>query len=271
MTTPYRARALFATAGSDLLTDVNAYEQCMRLRAQGEPAFNNFCEQVSSNVADECISAQTCFKNFISTSTVQSIRSLRNDFFSYLTDLGFVPHHLQPSSEVLNSNCDNTNLVKSVILGGLWPHAARVRIRTGAQKFDQVQAGTIAREIKARDYLLYDIKDGRVFLHPGSILFDTTSWKSDFVTYFNKYATDKVYLRDATQVSIKACITGTHANESIGATVRIVAVGRPRSGQSRCGRPERDQQRQHYQIEGVAAHWYTSQSTSVRPYFVSSH
>lgn len=59
MTTPYRARALFATAGSDLLTDVNAYEQCMRLRAQGEPAFNNFCEQVSSNVADECISAQT--------------------------------------------------------------------------------------------------------------------------------------------------------------------------------------------------------------------
>ena len=211
------------------------------------------------------------FKNFISTSTVQSIRSLRNDFFSYLTDLGFVPHHLQPSSEVLNSNCDNTNLVKSVILGGLWPHAARVRIRTGAQKFDQVQAGTIAREIKARDYLLYDIKDGRVFLHPGSILFDTTSWKSDFVTYFNKYATDKVYLRDATQVSIKACITGTHANESIGATVRIVAVGRPRSGQSRCGRPERDQQRQHYQIEGVAAHWYTSQSTSARPYFVSSH
>jgi len=132
---------------------------------------------------------------------VQSITSLRNDFFSYLTDLGFIPHHLQPSSEVLNSNSNNTSLVKSIILGGLWPHVARVRVRKGAQKFDQVQAGTVAREIKARDYLLYDMKGGRVFLHPGSILFDTATWKSDFVAYFHKYQTDKIYLKDATQVS----------------------------------------------------------------------
>lgn len=132
---------------------------------------------------------------------MQSISSLRNDFFSYLTDLGFIPHNLQPSSEVLNSNSNNTSLVKSIILGGLWPHVARVRVRSGAQKFDQVQAGTVAREIKARDHLLYDMKDGRVFLHPGSILFDTKAWKSDFVAYFHKYQTDKIYLKDATQVS----------------------------------------------------------------------
>lgn len=132
---------------------------------------------------------------------MQSISSLRNDFFSYLADLGFIPHNLRPSSEVLNSNSNNTSLVKSIILGGLWPHVARVRVRSGAQKFDQVQAGTVAREIKARDHLLYDMKDGRVFLHPGSILFDTKAWKSDFVAYFHKYQTDKIYLKDATQVS----------------------------------------------------------------------
>ena len=74
-------------------------------------------------------------------------------------------------------------------------------MRSGAQKFDQVQAGTVAREIKARDYLLYDMKGGRVFLHPGSILFETATWKSDFVAYFHKYQTDKIYLKDATQVS----------------------------------------------------------------------
>ncbi|KAF8625176.1 hypothetical protein AX15_005488 [Amanita polypyramis BW_CC] len=182
-----RARARFAAAGSDLLTDVNAYDQCMRLRSRGESqsAINKFCEQ-----------------NFISPSSVQSVTSLRSDFFSYLTDLGFIPHHLRSSSEVLNSNSDNVNLVKSIILGGLWPQVARVRVRAGAQKFDQVQAGTVAREIKARDYILYDMKDGRVFLHPGSTLFDSTSWKCDFVTYFNKYQTDKVYLKDATQVPL---------------------------------------------------------------------
>lgn len=160
---------------------------------------------------------------------MHSITSLRNDFFSYLTDLGFVPHHLQPSSDVLNSNSDNTNLVKSVILGGLWPHVARVRIRAGAQKFDQVQAGTVAREIKARDYLLYDVKDGRVFLHPGSILFDTATWKSEFVTYFNKYQTDKVYLRDASQVSDTARIGGAHVDQQLGAALRIAVAGWPRN------------------------------------------
>lgn len=143
-----------------------------------------------------------------------SVTSLRNDFFSYLIDLGFIPHHLRSSSEVLNSNSENTNLVKSIILGGLWPQVARVRVRAGAQKFDQVQAGTVAREIKARDYILYDMKDGRVFLHPGSILFDNTSWKCDFVTYFNKYQTDKVYLKDATQVSVVMRVKDAHANEN---------------------------------------------------------
>jgi hypothetical protein len=53
--TLYRARALFATAGSDLLTDVNAYEQCMRLREQGESisAVNKFCERVSDQSTEK--------------------------------------------------------------------------------------------------------------------------------------------------------------------------------------------------------------------------
>ncbi|KAM6498647.1 P-loop containing nucleoside triphosphate hydrolase protein [Amanita muscaria] len=181
------ARARFSTAGSDLLTNLRAYEECMRLRAQGDNtrAISRFCEE-----------------NFISPSSVQSVTSLRNSFFSNLTELGLIPAHLNPSSKVLNYNSDLMNLVKSIVLGGLWPHVARVRVRQGAQKFDQIQAGTIAREIKARDYTLYDPKDGRVFLHPGSVLFDCTSWKCDFVTYFHKYQSDKVYLRDATQVPL---------------------------------------------------------------------
>ena len=46
---PFRARARFATENSDLLTDANAYEECVGLRNKGESqsAIRAFCEQVS--------------------------------------------------------------------------------------------------------------------------------------------------------------------------------------------------------------------------------
>ncbi|PFH52275.1 hypothetical protein AMATHDRAFT_57321 [Amanita thiersii Skay4041] len=186
-----QAKARFLHDGSDLLTNVRAYDECMRLRAQGKSAsvINSFCEE-----------------NFISPSTVQSVTSLRNDFFLYLMDLSFIPQSLEPSSPELNVNSRNSNVVKAVIMGGLWPNVARIRVREGAQKFDQVQSGTIARDVKARDYLMYDMRDGRVFLHPGSVLFNATNWKCDFVTYFSKYQTDKVFLRDATQIPLYALL-----------------------------------------------------------------
>ncbi|KAF8640981.1 hypothetical protein AX17_000627 [Amanita inopinata Kibby_2008] len=182
-----QARRRFLAAGSDLLTDVKAYDECMRLRSQDKrpSAISRYCEE-----------------NFISSTALQAVTSLRHEFFSYLTDLGFIPLHYETSSAELNSNSHNTNLVKAVIMGGLWPHVARVRVRRGAQKFDQVQSGTVAREIKACDYVLHDVKDGRVFLHPGSVLFSSTSWKCDFLVYFYKYQSDKVYLRDATQLPL---------------------------------------------------------------------
>lgn len=47
---------------------------------------------------------------------------------------------------------------------------------------------------------MYDLREGRVFLHPASVLFDATAWKSPFLVYFHKHMTTKVFLRDATEV-----------------------------------------------------------------------
>jgi hypothetical protein len=43
-----RAKLLFDTDHSDLLTDVNAYNKCMRLRSEGksQSALRSFCEEV---------------------------------------------------------------------------------------------------------------------------------------------------------------------------------------------------------------------------------
>ncbi|KAI0778819.1 P-loop containing nucleoside triphosphate hydrolase protein [Trametes elegans] len=186
-----RARAKFATGNSDLLTDANAYEECISMRSKGAStsAIRAFCDQ-----------------NFISPSTVRDVTSLRQDFFSALTQLGFVSTSSTPTSPALNAHATNTNLVKAVVLGGLWPRVARVHLPQSAVKFDRVQAGTVRRENSAREFRLYDLRAGRVFLHPASVLFGAAAWRAPFVAYFQKQLTTKLFLRDATEVPIYALL-----------------------------------------------------------------
>ncbi|KAF7981091.1 hypothetical protein HWV62_34789 [Athelia sp. TMB] len=185
------ARAKFSTDNSDLLTDLKAYDECARIRSEGgsHGAVRTFCEE-----------------NFISPTTLRDITSLRLDFLHSLSDLGFIPLASAPSSPGLNTNSKNSNLVKAVILGGLWSRVARVHLPKSAIKFDRVQGGTVQRENTAKEYKLYDLKEGRVFLHPSSVLFGETMWKSPFLTYFSKHMTSKVFLRDATEVPLYAML-----------------------------------------------------------------
>ncbi|KAG6889480.1 hypothetical protein C0992_004985 [Termitomyces sp. T32_za158] len=180
-----QARGGFLTAGSDLLTDVTAYDQCVDLWSggKGEAKMRAFCE-----------------KNFISPASVREITTLRGDFLLSLSDIGFIPLGSKSSGPALNKNSGNYNLLKAVILGGLWPHVAHVNLPRDRIKFDKVSAGTIQRENTAKEYKIYDLREGRVFLHPGSVLFSEATWASPFLVYFHKYMTSKVFLRDATQV-----------------------------------------------------------------------
>lgn len=106
------------------------------------------------------------------------------------------------SNAALNTNKDNANLVKSVILGGLWPQVAEVRLPKSAIKFDQVAAGTVQRENSAAEFRIYDSNRERVFIHPASVLFTEAAWNPPFVCYFTKHVTKKPYLRDCTQVRV---------------------------------------------------------------------
>lgn len=180
------ARAKFSEGTSDLLTDLKAYDEVAKLRQDGKTngAVRVFCED-----------------NFISAATVRDVSGLRSDFLSALANIGFVPQNAKPSSSALNTNSENLNLLKAVILGGLWPRVARVQLPQKAIKFDKVSGGTVQRENIAKEYRMFDMRDERVFLHPASVLFDFAAWKSDYVAYFSKVHTSKLYLRDATEVS----------------------------------------------------------------------
>jgi len=120
----------------------------------------------------------TFMQNFISASTVRDITSLRHDFFSAL--------------------------IKAVVFGGLCPRIARIALPKAT--FDQVAAGTVQREHAAKEFKMYIQDQGRVFLHPSSVLFGVASYKSPFLTYFATSTTSKTFLRDATEIPIYALL-----------------------------------------------------------------
>lgn len=173
----------------------------MKMVTEGQPQSNirRFCEEVRLYILMFDIQL-TSGKNFISTSTSREVMILRQDFVSALSEIGFIPNDSTPSTPLLNTSSGNLKLVKAITLGGLWPRVARVHLPKERIKFDKVSAGAVQRENTAKDFKIYDLQEGRVFLHPGSVLFGMADWKPPFLVYFHKHMTNKIFLRDATKV-----------------------------------------------------------------------
>ncbi|EJD54594.1 P-loop containing nucleoside triphosphate hydrolase protein [Auricularia subglabra TFB-10046 SS5] len=177
------ARLRFLTANSDLLTYVTAYDAAAAEMANGRYA-RDFFED-----------------NFISQTAFREIRSLREDFWQCLVDIGFAPRQAKPSDAVFNTNSGQENVVKAIVAAGLWPRIAKVK--TPRAQFQQTQGGTVEKENEASELRFFDLRsDQRVFVHPGSSLFSSTSFKSQFVAYFTKTLTSKLFIRDVSEVPL---------------------------------------------------------------------
>jgi hypothetical protein len=190
--------------------------------------------------------------------------TLRQDLVSTLSEIGFIPIDATPSSPALNTSSENLNLIKAVILGGLWPRVARIHLPKESIKFDKVSAGTIQRDNAAKDFKIYDLQEGRVFLHPGSLLFDTTNWRPPFLTYFLKQLTSKVFLRDASKVRLPIFLPFQYTRRILaGANLRPSPIWRACLSES-CPRwTLYREQRQLHQSAGDPSHWNSRQSTEV--------
>jgi len=188
--------------------------------------------------------------------------TLRQDFVATLSEIGFIPIDATPSTPALNTSSENLNLIKAVILGGLWPRVARIHLPKGSIKFDKVSAGTVQRDNAAKDFKIYDLQEGRVFLHPGSLLFDTTNWKPPFLIYFLKQMTSKVFLRDASKVRhLLPAIP--FIDNCIGTNLRAPPIWRASLHESCPRRTLNRKQRQLHQSAGNPSHWSSHQSTEV--------
>jgi hypothetical protein len=136
-----------------------------------------------------------CETNFLSMSTLASMQDLRKQFLDTLVELGYVS---KAKWEILNSNSTNEKIVKAVILAGMYPNVANIRMPK--QMYDQTAEGTVAVKIKTKEIRFYTEEDHRVFIHPSSSLFSEQKYQDSVLVYGSKVATSKIFLRECTVV-----------------------------------------------------------------------
>ena len=133
-------------------------------------------------------------QNYISATTIRDITVLRNDLLSALESAGLVP--AEP-----NVHAHEPELLKALVLAGLYPRVARIALPERAIKYTRVAAGTVERDAGAHEWRATDMRDARVWVHPASVQFSESRWRSGVVASFRRVETAKVFLRDVTEVS----------------------------------------------------------------------
>lgn len=182
------ARASFSRGDGDLLTDFAAYHQ--------------WSERVKTNGYWQTQS--WCSVNFLSHQTLRDISSNRAQFFTSLKDSGILPVNYSENSNNdtssrLNRNSKNSNLLRALVAGSFHPQVAQISFPD--KKFASSVTGTVELDPDARTIKYFNQENGRVFIHPSSILFSAQGYTgaAAYISYFTKMATSKVFMRDLTR------------------------------------------------------------------------
>lgn len=175
------ARAAFAPDQGDLLCDLRAYERWAEM--------NN-----SASFRDVRF---WCDEHFLSTQTLKDISSNRIQYASSLTDAGFLPSNYGSGmTYALNRHNANSALLRALVAGAFNPQVARIDFPD--KKFAPSMSGAVELDPEARTIKFFNQENGRVFVHPSSTLFGAQSFAggSAYMSYFNKMATSKIFIRE---------------------------------------------------------------------------
>ena len=181
------ARQAFSQGHGDLLLDLRAY--------------NEWCEQIKQRRYNNV--QEWCSTSFLSQHTLREISSTRSQLLSSLKDAGLLPLDYRPSGSpqhnLYNSQNENHLLLRALVAGALNPQIARIDFPD--KKFAASMAGAVELDPEARTIKYTTHQNGRVFLHPSSVLFDaqTYSGSAAYLAYFTKMATSKTFIRDLTR------------------------------------------------------------------------
>ena len=183
------ARSKFAQGQGDLLGDLRAYEEWSEMRkGSHQRDVRMWCDQY-----------------FLSNQTLNDISSNRSQYLSSLKEAGFITTNYHSSSPAthasLNAHNTNSALVRALIAGAFNPQLARIEFPE--KKFAPSMSGAVELDPEARTIKYFNQDNGRVFVHPSSTLFDAQGFPGGaaYMSYFNKMATSKVFIRDLTRKS----------------------------------------------------------------------
>ncbi|ORY53926.1 P-loop containing nucleoside triphosphate hydrolase protein [Rhizoclosmatium globosum] len=172
-------RKTFMWDKSDLLTDCRAYDGWVEASGKGKRAEAEFCET-----------------NFLSMATFTAISDSRKQYLDTLVDIGFVNGEeaklTLSGGGKYNLYSKDSRIVKAAIAAGLYPQI--VSIKHPDITYVETAHGAVEREPLPHELEFMTENDGRVSLHPSSVLaeigkFEDLSWYS------------KVFVRDGTMIS----------------------------------------------------------------------
>lgn len=180
-------RATFGGRNGDLVADLRAYEQWQDLKDRGVVG-----REIRAWLAQNCLSAQT----------LSDISSNRAQYLASLKETGFLPlnYRFSDISTQGSRNKHNTNdvLIRSLIAAAFTPQISRIELPE--KKYMASVSGAVEVDPEARTIKYYNQENGRVFVHPGSTIFDAQGFPGGciFMAYFTKMATSKVFIRELT-------------------------------------------------------------------------
>lgn len=181
------ARSAFSTGDGDLFIDLAAYQQWTeKVNSQGYWKTQSWCNA-----------------NFLSLPILRDISSNRAQLLSSLKDIGILPVDYTEtnsnSTSRWNMHNQNRHLLRALVAGSFNPQIANISFPD--KKFASSVSGTIELDPEARTIKYFNQENGRVFVHPSSILFDAQNFSgaAAYVSYFSKMATSKVFIRDLTR------------------------------------------------------------------------
>ncbi|KAK4692759.1 hypothetical protein P7C71_g4507, partial [Lecanoromycetidae sp. Uapishka_2] len=177
------ARLSFAPSQGDLICDLRAYEEWSQRKA-------------SSQYRDV---KMWCDQNYLSSQTLNDITSNRTQYLSSLKEAAFLPSDYNSITNTsLNKQNSNHALIRALIAGAFNPQLAQINFPD--KKFAASMSGAVELDPEACTIKFFNQDNGRVFVHPSSTLFGAQGFpgSSVYLSYFNKMATSKVFVRELT-------------------------------------------------------------------------
>eukprot|EP00052_Salpingoeca_macrocollata_P022794 m.199119 g.199119 ORF g.199119 m.199119 type:complete len:428 (+) comp21894_c0_seq1:135-1418(+) len=159
-------KMLAADTKSDHLTFLRAFDGWMQARAAGREK-------------------DFCWQHFLSSNTLNMISHMKQQFAELLVDIGFVDKQRVAEH---NRHARDANIIKAVMCAGLYPSVARVDHPHG-------------KNFGKRPPKLYTKQDGKVALHPRSVIAEEPILPLKWLLYHQKVKSSKVFLYDATMIS----------------------------------------------------------------------